>query len=54
MGNTGLAWTASHAGYSSYEITSQGRVRFNNAFKDLLVNATMASAPLPRRGPPAP
>jgi FAD:protein FMN transferase len=37
MGLEGIAWVASRPGYAAYAVTVDGRVRYSNAFTDLLV-----------------
>ncbi len=40
MGSRGIGWAASQPGYASYGVTSEGRVRYSDAFAQLLVTAT--------------
>jgi thiamine biosynthesis lipoprotein len=50
MGTAGISWVAARGGYAPFGITDSGRVQYNDAFADLLVNATRASVP-PRLQP---
>jgi thiamine biosynthesis lipoprotein len=50
MSTAGTSWVAGRRGYAPFAITESGRVQYNDAFADLLVTATRASAP-PRPQP---
>jgi thiamine biosynthesis lipoprotein len=49
MGDAGVGWVAARPGYAPFAVTASGRVRYSDAFADLL-NATRACG-LPRRQP---
>lgn len=49
MGNAGVEWVAARPGYAPFAVTASGRVRYSDAFADLLVSGNPSgSTPLER------
>jgi thiamine biosynthesis lipoprotein len=46
MGNAGVEWVAARPGYAPFAVTASGRVRYSDAFADLLVSGDASPSTL--------